>query len=261
MATHRRTGRDCIGVADLVRVQASADPVILRLPVVETFGPTIQGEGPYAGRNAEFIRLGGCNLNCNWCDTPYSWDGHRYNLRAEITPTPVAELIEGVTHRSGIVVLTGGEPMLYAKTSAFHALLGGITAVGRPIHVETNGTILPPVSVIEQVAVFVVSPKLANAAVNTEDGSSQLADGWDQVSEAAEVYLKVVCEDRTDVYEAADLAMRSGIGLERLWVMPQAQDAATLIQRWPEIADAAVAAGANASSRLHLLAWGDQRGR
>lgn len=233
----------------------------LTLPVVETFGPTIQGEGPYAGRNADFIRLGGCNLSCSWCDTPYSWDGQRFDLRAEITPTPVTELIEGVAHRSGMVVLTGGEPLLYAKTPAFHALLDGITAAGRPIHVETNGTILPPKNVAEQVTVFVVSPKLSNAGLNTENGTSQLADGWNELPGDAEVYLKVVCETREDVEAAAGLAVQSGIGLERLWAMPQAQDTVTLAARWPDIADAAAAVGANATSRLHLLAWGDQRGR
>ncbi|HHK7228110.1 TPA: hypothetical protein ACQXLV_002143, partial [Streptococcus pneumoniae] len=47
-----------------------------RLPVSEVFGPTIQGEGPHAGRTCHFIRLGGCNLSCSWCDTPYSTGQH-----------------------------------------------------------------------------------------------------------------------------------------------------------------------------------------
>ena len=48
------------------------------LPVAEVFAPTFQGEGPYLGRSADFIRLGGCNLTCYGCDTPYTWDASRY---------------------------------------------------------------------------------------------------------------------------------------------------------------------------------------
>ena len=42
--------------------------------VVEVFGPTVQGEGPYAGRVCHFLRLGGCDYRCSWCDTPYAVD-------------------------------------------------------------------------------------------------------------------------------------------------------------------------------------------
>ena len=44
------------------------------LTVSEIFGPTFQGEGPFTGRAAVFLRLGRCNLDCKWCDTPYTWD-------------------------------------------------------------------------------------------------------------------------------------------------------------------------------------------
>ena len=44
----------------------------LTLVVAEVFGPTVQGEGPSAGRRASFIRLGGCNLHCDWCDTKFT---------------------------------------------------------------------------------------------------------------------------------------------------------------------------------------------
>lgn len=233
----------------------------LSLPVVETFGPTIQGEGPYAGRNADFIRLAGCNLSCQWCDTPYSWDGRRYDLRAEITETPVTQLIDGIRQRSGIVVITGGEPMLYARRPAFAALLAGIAGANRPIHVETNGSILPPPEIIKQVDVFVVSPKLPNADLPTASGGSSLAEGWAEAGLRSEVYVKVVCEGEKDVLAAVEVANRAQIERTRLWVMPQAADAATLATRWPVIADAAAKAGVNATSRLHLLAWGNERGR
>ena len=66
------------------------------LVVSEIFGPTIQGEGQYAGQLVAFIRLGGCNLACSWCDTPYTWDASRFDLRNEMTRTPVNEILERV---------------------------------------------------------------------------------------------------------------------------------------------------------------------
>ena len=54
------------------------------LVVAEIFGPTWQGEGPSAGQVAAFVRLGLCNLTCAWCDTAYTWDRSRFDLRAEL---------------------------------------------------------------------------------------------------------------------------------------------------------------------------------
>ena len=62
------------------------------LLISEIFGPTIQGEGKSIGQTASFIRLGGCNLHCVWCDTPYTWDAARYDLREELTKIDIREI-------------------------------------------------------------------------------------------------------------------------------------------------------------------------
>ena len=67
------------------------------LPLSEVFGPTFQGEGPHAGRRCAFVRLGGCNLSCEWCDTPYTWDATRYDLALENPETPIPTIIRS-TH-------------------------------------------------------------------------------------------------------------------------------------------------------------------
>ena len=86
------------------------------LVVSEVFGPTVQGEGPTIGRRAAFVRLGRCNLDCSWCDTPYTWDWDRYDPKVELHERPVAEVVAEV-EAMGVdwVVVTGGEPLLQQR--------------------------------------------------------------------------------------------------------------------------------------------------
>lgn len=230
------------------------------LPIVEVFGPTIQGEGPYAGRLADFIRLGGCNLACTWCDTPYSWDGSRFDLRQEILAKSPAEVLTGLSAETSVTVITGGEPLLHSGSPAFIELLQKLSSLGKAIHMETNGTILPPLSVRELVSVFVVSPKLSNAGTAHRRDPAP-ASGWAEVARHREVHVKVVCRDAAEVAEAVRLASSLGIARDHIWVMPEARDERALALRWPIIVDAAIAHRINATTRLHLLAWGNERGR
>ncbi|WP_328427892.1 7-carboxy-7-deazaguanine synthase QueE [Streptomyces sp. NBC_00443] len=114
------------------------------LVVAEVFGCTVQGEGPSCGRRCSFIRLGGCNLACKWCDTPETWDGRRFDLRQTLTRTPVEEIVaRALVGAPGLVVITGGEPLLHQRQRAWDDLLVRLAAAGVEIEVETNGTIPP----------------------------------------------------------------------------------------------------------------------
>lgn len=90
---------------------------------------TIQGEGPYSGVPATFIRLGGCNLQCTWCDTDYTQD-----LMHLQTGLIVDEM------RNHLVVITGGEP--FAQRIA--PLVISLVQAGHIVQVETNGTLSNP---------------------------------------------------------------------------------------------------------------------
>lgn len=77
------------------------------LPVMEDFY-TIQGEGRNTGYAAYFIRLGGCDVGCHWCDVKESWDADRHPLR------PVEDVVaEAMRHEAKRIVITGGEPLMY----------------------------------------------------------------------------------------------------------------------------------------------------
>lgn len=100
-----------------------------KLPVMEEFF-TIQGEGKYTGTPAYFIRLGGCDIGCVWCDVKESWN-------AEDHPScKVSDLV----HRAGqvdtdLVVITGGEPAMYDLSN----LCDGLKSIGKTISIETSG--------------------------------------------------------------------------------------------------------------------------
>lgn len=100
------------------------------LPVMEQFY-TLQGEGFYQGQAAYFIRLGGCDVGCVWCDVKDSWDGGRHplwktgDLLQEVKRTPTS-----------IVVITGGEPLMHDLTE----LTLEIQEAGFRTHIETSGS-------------------------------------------------------------------------------------------------------------------------
>ncbi len=87
------------------------------LPVMEQFY-TIQGEGFYQGRAAYFIRLGGCDVGCVWCDVKHSWDAQKHPLKS------ISSILEDIKkYPAEIIVITGGEPLMYdlsELTSALH---------------------------------------------------------------------------------------------------------------------------------------------
>src|SRR5687767_7608146 len=88
-------------------IKVDANITSFSLPVMEHFY-TLQGEGFHQGKAAYFIRLGGCDVGCTWCDVKESWDAEKHpkmeikNLSLEVSKTPAR-----------IVVITGGEPLLY----------------------------------------------------------------------------------------------------------------------------------------------------
>jgi 7-carboxy-7-deazaguanine synthase len=102
----------------------------LQLPVMEHFY-TIQGEGYHQGRAAYFIRLGGCDVGCVWCDVKDSWDAGKHPLRS------IPWLVEQVRSTPAtLVVITGGEPLMHDLT----ALTKALQESGLETNIETSGS-------------------------------------------------------------------------------------------------------------------------
>lgn len=107
----------------------SAVSDVTMLPVMEQFY-TLQGEGSYQGQAAYFIRLGGCDVGCVWCDVKESWDAEKHPRKT------TAELVDAVLQTPAkIVVITGGEPLMHSLDT----LTKQLRAAGLRCHLETSG--------------------------------------------------------------------------------------------------------------------------
>src|SRR5215212_556887 len=102
---------------------------ISSLPVMEHFY-TIQGEGYHQGKAAYFIRLGGCDVGCVWCDVKESWEASKHPLQT------IDEIVTGASAWPGrLAVITGGEPLMHNLDELTNAL----HAAGFETNIETSG--------------------------------------------------------------------------------------------------------------------------
>lgn len=98
------------------------------LPLMEEFY-TIQGEGFHKGTAAYFIRVGGCDVGCHWCDVKESWDANIH------PPTHVDEIVQNAAKYSDTIVVTGGEPLTWDMAP----LTSGLKSRNLQTHIETSG--------------------------------------------------------------------------------------------------------------------------
>lgn len=151
---------------------------------------SLQGEGTRAGLPCSFVRLGGCNLRCAWCDTRYAWEGGRM-MSVDETLRQVAEL--GCRR----VELTGGEPLL--QEGALE-LLRRLCDLGYETLLETNGSV--DVSAVDRRVVKIVDfkcPSSGQTAHNRYENAQALT---------ARDEVKFVLADRADFDFARDLTDR-----------------------------------------------------
>lgn len=160
-------------------------------PVVEIFGPTIQGEGPHQGQSAVFVRFGGCDYRCSWCDTPHAVLP-RYVRTAE--RLDVDRIIERVNERGPArwLVLTGGNPALHDLGDLVTRAQGG----GFRVAVETQGSRMRPW--LGAVDSLCISPKPPSSGMNpTLDELPALSVAYDHylgrlmTPEERDTYIKI----------------------------------------------------------------------
>jgi 7-carboxy-7-deazaguanine synthase len=237
------------------------DEELPTLPLSEVFGPVWQGEGPHTGKRCSFIRLGLCNLDCVWCDTPYTWDRKRFDLKAENPEVLVGDIAQEVyTHQTRMVVISGGEPLIHQAKQGWASLLELLYHEGLAIHVETNGTLVPNRTTLAYISHFTVSPKLDNSGVRYGKRVRPAAlDAFGSL--ASSVSFKFVCESAADIGELRALLRRHQLEDRDIWVMPEGRSPSNVLANARILAPYVAAAGYNLTLRQQTLLYGSERGR
>lgn len=261
-----------------VNITTDEDPSS-RLAVCEVFGPTFQGEGPNMGRRATFLRLAGCDLDCTWCDTPYSWDWNRYDKEEEVTmmrPRMLVDQILEVDQALDLLVISGGEPMLQQRKlrpviERLASLRHDAENPRRPLNVQfesngrheyrlwTQGEDADPW--LNANIDVVMSPKLPSSGVSAD--RAWRPEKIDQVRTqlSGQAHLKFVVQNQADI-----LAMKLLLDMLEedwggaVWVMPETTDPAMLQPMLQDLAPIALANNWHLSTRMHVDIWGDVRG-
>lgn len=174
---------------------------------MEIFGPTIQGEGPEAGLPCAFVRFGGCDYRCSWCDTLSAVEPASVKENAEwLTAEQVIEALD-VLSGSPRVILSGGNPALLN----LGGLVEKLQATGRGVSVETQGSRWKPW--LATVDTLVVSPKPPSSGMASTEHATETSNFLDQlyvteVVDQARCALKVVVFDEGDYLWASALHAR-----------------------------------------------------
>ena len=219
---------------------------------------SIQGEGVSAGTPTVFLRLATCNLACTWCDTRYTWDWKRFAYDKEVVSLSREDVEKRVlAFDRPHVVITGGEPLLQQEELA--PLVTGLNRRGLYCEVETNGTIGPSAEMVEAISQWNVSPKTASSGNRRE--SREKPTALLAFRELENAYFKFVVVERADLDDVSALVARYEIAPDRVLLMPEGVAADTLRDRGRWVAEACVERGFRFTTRLHILLWGDERGR
>lgn len=242
----------------------------LRLATVRPQEPEIfhslQGEGISMGRPSVFVRLSGCNLACQWCDTPYTWffEGHagphRGGQSFDRSANSVTWDIEQVA--SAIrdfgcrhIVFTGGEPLLQQPAlAALCALLGP----DYHIEIESNGTVALTPGFDAHVHQLNLSPKLRHSG--NPDDLRLIGSALGGHARDPRAWFKFVIAEPEDADEVAALAERFALPAERILLMPEGTTPQTLRARSAWLAPLCQARGWRFTDRLHIHLYGDTRG-
>lgn len=226
---------------------------------------SLQGEGPSMGMPVAFLRLSGCNLACQWCDTPYTWhfagdnrphrDGETFDRKAnQVTLTVLDVATRVLALGQNRLVVTGGEPLLQAgRLADLLDLLPDLR-----VEIETNGTVRPPARLDVRVDQYNVSPKLAHSG-NPADLAliPAMLDHWASDPRA---FFKFVVAAPEHVAEVLELQRNHAIPAARIFLMAEGTDSETLREREKWLAPLCMAHGLRLSDRLHIHLYGDTRG-
>lgn len=245
-------------------------------PVVEIFGPTIQGEGALAGQLTMFVRFGGCDFSCSWCDSSHAVLPEEVRKAAKMTAQQIVFdlLARADPHYMLWVTLSGGNPALHG----LNFLVDQLHSFGFRVAVETQGSMYKPW--LNKVDLITISPKPPSSGmVNTglEEFTKHLQEDVYAQGRKPRVSLKVPIWDEADLDFARALHKRYPAipfylsvvtamgGLHGDFDGGRIDDKLEVIARYGWLVDRVIGDQgftdlAGVFPQLHVLLWGHDRG-
>ncbi|WP_347861936.1 7-carboxy-7-deazaguanine synthase QueE [Salimicrobium sp. PL1-032A] len=239
-----------------------------KFPVLEIFGPTIQGEGMVVGRKTMFVRTAGCDYSCAWCDSAFTWDG---SAKEEIEKLEANEIIARLQEEGGDyfdhVTISGGNPALLARLDE---LIDPLHELGIEVALETQGSRWQ--DWFTEIDDLTISPKPPSSNMNTNwETLDLILAKLEDAGRSQNVSLKVVIFDQEDLAYAEyvhkrypNLAFFLQVGNDDLEEDSPSGLASTLLSKYEWLIDQVMASSAlnrvRVLPQVHALVWGNKRG-
>ncbi|MEB2265852.1 7-carboxy-7-deazaguanine synthase QueE [Priestia megaterium] len=238
------------------------------IPVLEIFGPTIQGEGMVVGRKTMFVRTAGCDYSCSWCDSAFTWDGSAKNDIRQLTAEQIwTELKEIGGECFDHVTISGGNPALI---KAIGSLVELLHSQGVKAALETQGSRYQDWFL--KIDDLTISPKPPSSLMKTNfPVLDDIIETLIKEKRLAHISIKVVVFNDEDFEYAASVHERYPevpffvqVGNEDLTTIDNASLTQELLKKYEWLIDKAVAAknmnDVRVLPQVHALVWGNKRG-
>ncbi len=239
-----------------------------KIPVMEIFGPTIQGEGAVIGQKTMFVRTAGCDYSCSWCDSAFTWDG---SGKEQITMMTAEEIWTELKRLGGdgfsFVTISGGNPALLKNLDELIALFKENEVT---IGIETQGSRWQ--DWFYDIDELTISPKPPSSKMVTDfEILDKILVHLKNNQNEQHVSLKVVIFNDED-YEFAkkihqrypDVPFFFQVGNDDITTMDNAQLISKLLQKYEWLINKVISDGevknAKVLPQLHTYIWGNKRG-
>ncbi|MGP4041005.1 7-carboxy-7-deazaguanine synthase QueE [Gracilibacillus sp. D59] len=239
-----------------------------KLPVLEIFGPTIQGEGMVIGRKTMFVRTAGCDYSCAWCDSSFTWDGSAKEDIVKMTSVDIFERLKEIGgDKFDHVTISGGNPALLKHMGELIEILH---SNNMEVALETQGSRWQDWFL--EVDDLTISPKPPSSKMKTnwsmlDDIVAQLEKN-DRLTQTS---MKVVIFDDNDLDYAKDVHKSYPgvpffiqVGNDNLEEVAPNELASHLLTKYEWLIDQVMNSSALNDVRvlpqIHTLVWGNKRG-
>ncbi|CRK85109.1 queuosine biosynthesis enzyme [Neobacillus massiliamazoniensis] len=239
-----------------------------KIPVMEVFGPTIQGEGMVIGQKTMFVRTAGCDYSCSWCDSSFTWDGTGKNdIRMLEADEIWEELLRIGGNNFSFVTISGGNPALIKNLDTFIALLKGKNI---KIGVETQGSKWQ--DWFWEIDELTISPKPPSSNMVTDFiVLDNIIEKLKQANPSHNVSLKVVVFDDVDYEYAKNVHLRYPhipfflqVGNDDIRTTNNQDLLIHLLKKYELLIDKVMCDetlnNVKVLPQLHALIWGNKRG-